>query len=146
MPIFGHFSCHWLLINTQHPPHTHYPLPPLLARHPLTHTHTHCPLPPLLTGVWVQWKPEVAKQMEPQLNCSTPLAFPSHRVLLLEGVVQKTVKKKVRRTGRNQSRARRWDNSGWVAYLWLVKSTQRLWDEAGLSLVLGHRASQVSVG
>jgi hypothetical protein len=29
-------------------------------------------------------------------------------------------------------------SSGQMAYLWLVKSTQRLWDEAGLSLVLGH--------
>lgn len=40
MPIFGHFSCHWLLVNAQPP---------------------HYPLPLLLTGVWVQWKLEAGE-------------------------------------------------------------------------------------
>lgn len=44
--------------------------------------------------------------MGPQLNCSTPLAFPPHRVPLLERGVQKTVWKAVRRTGREQEQSK----------------------------------------
>lgn len=94
VPIFGHFSCHWLLINAQ-PPTTQ---PSAADR---------CVGPVETRGG--------QSRVGSQCHCSTPLTFPPNRVSL--GGYAEGSKGGVRRTGRDQSQVRRLGSSGWVAYL-----------------------------